>query len=117
MKKILSLMLVCVMLVGIVCTLSSCGNVLIGTYENETIYTTYEFKVNQFTMTIDIPFVDMDIVRSGTYKITGKGDEREIIFTFDEDGKEKTETYKFSSGKEDGKAYIVLGGVTFTKAD
>ena len=117
MKKILSIMLVCVMLVGAVCTFTSCGTILIGTYENETIYTSFEFKGNKFTMTLDIPYVDADVVRSGTYKITGKDDEREIVFTFEEDGEEKTETSKFSSGEKDGEKYIVIGGVTFTKAD
>lgn len=114
MKKILSVVLVCVMLVGMMCTLASCGTRLSGTYECEKLNTTIEFKGKDFTMTTEIPFVG-DVVRTGTYEITGEEGDREIVFTFEEDGEEETETSDLVIGE--GKKYIEIDGVKFEKAE
>ncbi len=108
MKKLLSMLLVCVLLLSCVFTFASCGkNKLDGRYSRTN--TAYEFDGRKFTLyTYGTESV------SGTYKIevTDTGEE-EITFTyrmFKGDSK-TTETLSFSSG--DG--YIQIGGVKYTK--
>ena len=116
MKKILSMTLVCVLLIGVMLTFTSCGTILFGEYESELLNTTIEFKLNKFTMTTEVPFLD-DIVKTGTYKITGEDGEREITFIYEEDGEEKEDTYSFSEMEKDGEKYIVIGGFNYEKED
>ena len=60
-----------------------------------------------------------DTVIEGKYEITtNDDDETVIVFTFeDEDAKEYSGEFKFSEGEEDGKEYIKLGIVKYTKVD
>ena len=113
MKKILSLALVCVMLVGMLCTLASCGTMLSGKYELAT--TTYEFKGNKYTKTTET--LIGNVVESGTYKITGEEGDREITFTYEQDGEEKTETYDFSQAEKEGQKYITIGFFSYNKVE
>ena len=113
MKRTLSILLVFVLLAGVAFTLTSCDAILLGTYENDVLNTTIEFKFNKFTMITEMPLVG-DVVKTGTYKITGDDGDREITFTF-EDG--ESETSSFSNGVIDGEKYVKIGGITFTEDD
>lgn len=120
MKKIISAILVCVLLVGCMLTLASCGKkVAKGTYKDALGFTAYTFKGNKVTLTIDKP--GEDIVLEGKYEINKTDDDKlEITFSFEgdeEDAEENSTTVSYSEGEEDGKKYIKLGGVKYTKAD
>ena len=80
MKRTLSILLVCALLVGVIFTLTSCGNILFGEYENDLLNTTYEFSFNKVTKTTEV--LGKHVVEEGTYKITGEEGERKITFTF-----------------------------------
>ncbi len=112
MKRALSTLLVCALLLGMILTLVSCGNMLFGTYELGNV--TYEFKGNKVTKTTVELITGKNIVETGTYKITGDEGERKITFTYED---EEPETYEFSSGENEGKEYIRIGLFTYTKAD
>ncbi len=99
MKKIISMIMVCVLLVGMLFTLASCG--LSGTYEDEYGLTTYTFKGKEFTC----EGLGMEI--EGTYEI--KGDE--ITFTYEFGNAEISKTYSF---ERDGKT-IIIDGVEYEK--
>ena len=123
MKKIISTILVCVLLLGCVMTLTSCGKMLSGKYElvlSESNRTSYEFSFNKVTRTITAGALGFtkDEVTEGKYKINEVEDgEFEITFTWDVDGEEKIETVSFSQGEEDGVKYIKLGIVKYNKVD
>ncbi len=113
MKKILSSILVCVLLVGMLFTLASCGKRLSGRYEiSDDIY--YEFKGNEYTASLGV--AGFAKTTNGTYEIkeNNEGD-LEIIFT--EEGSDDPQAYSFSEGEEDGVKYIKISGVKYTKAD
>ena len=121
MKKTISAVLVCVLLLGCVFALTSCGKTLSGTYEfkvTDDIKTTYEFSLNKFTKTITtgvLGYTKDDIVE-GKYEIKEiEENQFEITFTWEADGAEKTETVAFSEGEENDVAYIKLGGIKYTK--
>lgn len=79
MKKFLSAILVCVLLVGTMFTLVSCGNSLSGTYEG--LLFDLKFKGSKVTI-----IVKDEEVLTGTYEIEGKDDDMTISFDFvDED--------------------------------
>ena len=79
MKKVLSAILVCVLLVGTMFTLVSCGNNLSGTYEG--LLFDLKFKGSKVTI-----IVKDEEVLTGTYEIEGKDDDMTISFDFiDED--------------------------------
>ena len=65
MKKILSSVLVCVMLLSCMLVLASCGNTLSGTYEDETGFTSLTFKGKN--VEIEVFGASFD----ATYKIDG----------------------------------------------
>ncbi len=113
MKKIISLLLVCVLLVGCVFTLASCG-ALSGEYkESITGNIVYKFSGNSFTMTIDNIIGD-DTVVEGTYEVNE--DEGKITFTTtNEDGEKKTSTESFVKGTEGDVEYIKIGIVKYNK--
>ena len=117
MKRILSLVLVCVLLVGTVFALASCGVTLSGKYVDALGVTAYEFSGNKVKM-----YVGQNVVAEGTYKIEGEADEQTITFTFTsgEDADDESGTVDFVSGKEGDKEYIKLGSgilaVKYTKA-
>ena len=121
MKKIISAILVCVLLVGCMFTLASCGKkVAKGTYKDALNVTSYTFKGNKVTLTID-NIVGEDTVLEGKYEINKNDDgELEITFEFegdDDDAEKNSTTVSYSEGEEDGKKYIKLGGFKYTKAD
>lgn len=126
MKKILSTILVCVLLLGCVMSLSSCGKMLTGKYEVEAdavlaggkvVYDFTPFGYTKTTTTEVLGFAK-DTVEEGKYKIS-ENDEGKltITFTYEVDGEEKTETFAFSQGEEDGVKYVKLGLVKLTKVD
>ncbi len=114
MKKIISTLLVCVLLIGCVLTLASCGKKLSGRYElSDGLY--YEFNGKEYTSVLEVPILGK-VTKNGTYEIkeNNEGD-LEIIFT--EEGSEEPNAVSFSEGEEDGVEYIKIGGVKYTKAD
>lgn len=113
MKKIISTILVCVLLVGSIFTLASCGKSLTGKYEADfALYEEiYEFGMfGKVTKTVD-PISGDNTVTEGKYEFNEAGDE--ITLTFGDD----SATYDFSSGEEDGVKYIKLGIVKYEKID
>ena len=121
MKRIISTLLVCALLLGCVLTLASCGKMLMGKYEfvlSDSNKTTYEFMLNKVTKTTTagIAGYTKDIVTEGTYEINEVEDgEYEITFTWTIDGEEEIETLYFAEGEENGVQYIKIGIVTYNK--
>ena len=126
MKKIISTILVCVLLLGCVMSLSSCGKMLMGKYEadvdaivagGKVVYEFTPFGYTKTTTTEVLGF-EKSSVEEGKYKIA-ENDEGEltITFTYEVDGEEKTESVAFSQGEEDGVKYVKLGIVKYTKID
>ena len=77
MKKTLSAILACVLLIGCLFTLASCGKSLSGTYEIDLGVSeiTYEFGAfGKVTRTVD-PLVGDETVEEGKYKFNDAGDE------------------------------------------
>lgn len=115
MKKTISAILVCVLLVGCIFTLASCGKTLSGKYSADLsvlgVYT-YEFGAfGKVTRTID-PFVGNDTTTvEGEYKISDDGSK--ITLTFNDEAN----TYDLSTGTEDGVDYIKIDGVKYEKAE
>lgn len=118
MKKIISMVLVCVLLVASLLTLTSCGKTLTGKYEANLIAAevTYEFGMfGKVTCTVD-PIIGDEKVYEGKYEFNDAGDE--ITITFEgEDAEEYEGEYDFSSGVEDGQEYIKLGLLKYEKVD
>ena len=123
MKRIVSSVLVCVMLLSCVLALASCGLVFLsGKYENSvtvlgvTTTTSYEFEGKEVTVKRSIGSISSEY--TGEYEVkTNDNDEKVIVFTFGEEGSEFGGEYAFAQGNEDGKAYIKIGGTKYTKAD
>ena len=118
MKKIISAILVCVLLVGSVFALASCGKMLSGKYSDAvTGLTSYEFKGNKVKVTAGAG--NFAVSLDGTYKIAKNDDgKNEITFTFENDDDDKySGTFSFSDGEENGKKYIKIGVVKYNKAD
>ena len=117
MKKILSTVLVCVLLVSTLFVLASCGGkTLVGTYENDTLNTTYEFSaLGKVTRTVD-SILSGKKITEGKYSFSEEGDK--ITFTFEsEDGEENSETYDYSYGEEEGTKYIKIGLFKYFEID
>ena len=113
MKKAVSTLLICILLVGCITTLASCSKTLLGSYEADlgVSETTYKFGAfGKVTRTVD-PLVGDDVVTEGKYKFNDAGDE--ITLTFGDESK----TYDFSSGTEDGEDYIKLDFIKYEKED
>ncbi len=112
MKKIISTILVCVLLIGTLFTLASCGKSISGEYKDAlTGNVTYEFGMfGKFTKTVDNIIGD-DTVTEGKYEINDDGDK--ITFTFDDE----SETHSFATGEENGVEYIKIGLFKYEKAD
>jgi hypothetical protein len=112
MKKTVSALLVCVLLIGSLLTLASCGKSLSGVYKEAlTSNISYEFGAfGKVTKTVD-NFIGEDTVTEGKYEFNDDGSK--ITLTFDDEAK----TYDFSSGEEDGVEYIKLDGWKYNKAD
>ena len=115
MKKIISTLLVCVLLLGCVLTLGSCDKILMGEYKLDALVgeVTYEFKLNKVEISVEA--LGQDVAElEGTFKISknDKG-ESEITFTFEneENAKEYAGTFSFEKGDD----YIKIGGVKYNK--
>ena len=120
MKRIISTLLVCAILLGCVLTMASCSYVLMGKYELDAGVgsQTYEFALpNKVSITYEL--LTMEKTVEGTYKIAENEDgEFEITFTFaDEEAEKYAGTFSLSQGEEDGVKYIKIGGVKYTKVD
>ena len=117
MKKIISLLVVCIMLVGVVFSLASCGTMLSGKYTADVVFAnmTYEFSLNKVTLTVD-PIVGNNAVYEGKYVIEGEEGDQKITFTFeDKEAEEYSTTESFSKITKDGEDYIQIGLVTYKK--
>ena len=120
MKKTISAILVCVLLVCSVFALASCGKKLSGTYENEILGLSYEFSGSNVTITKKNVIVK-DVVIEGTYEI-GENDDGDTVITItveseEDDAEDLAGEYSFSEGEEDDAKYIKIGGIKYTKAD
>ncbi len=128
MKKTISTILVCVLLVGSLLALASCevAGFVFGTYTRTDTFvvditTTYEFSLTEVTKTT----VTDNLIGSGQtvetetmkYKV-GENDEGEkvIAFTVETSDGTKTTEYSFNSGKDDGGAYIEINGTRYYSA-
>ena len=121
MKRVISALLVCVLLVASVFAMASCGKMLSGKYEFDAVVggKTYDFSGNKVTITYELLGLEKSV--EGTYKIADDEDGKTTItFTFDaeeEDADDFAGEFSFSDGEEDGVKYIKIGGVKYTKAD
>lgn len=119
MKKILSAILVCVLLVGCVFALASCGKTLSGKYKLDAIIgsKTYEFKGNTVAITYEVAGFEKTI--NGEYKIAENEDgDLKITISFpdsEEDTDDFAGTFSFAEGKEGDTTYIKIGGAKYNK--
>ena len=117
MKKIISTLLVCVLLVGSIFTLASCSKTVSGTYEADLLAAkvTYEFGIfGTVTCTTD-PVLGDTTVKEGKYKIYESGDnEYKIAFTWEGDQAEG-DSVSFITGTEGDVDYIKIAGVQYNK--
>ena len=132
MKRVISALLVCVLLVASVFAMASCGKMLSGTYEAEVnfLFTKYKVSYSFSGNEVEVSSVLSSALGTltpksvkGPYKITEDEDgELEITFDFGEEeapeGAQDTGVaLSFSEGEEDGVKYIKIAGVKYTKAD
>ena len=108
MKRILSAILVCVLLVGCVVGMASCGKKLSGKYSDAAGVTTYEFSGSKVTLTVSILGTK---TYEGEYSIEENDEGKQVItFTFGEEADDKySGNFVLVEGEEDGKKYIKLG--------
>ena len=121
MKRIISTILVCVLLIGCVFTLASCSSILIGEYELDAglAEVTYDFSLTKVSITYE-DLLGNEKTIEGKYKIAENDDGKtEITFTFEneEEAKNYSGTFSFEKGKEGDDEYIKIGGVKYTKED
>ena len=114
MKRIISTILVCVLLLGCVLTLASCGKRLSGTYAatiaGQSVQISFTFKGDKFTgeMSTTVFGVTTTQKLEGTYEI----EDDKITLTYEEDGKTITTT---TSSFEKGKDFIKIDGIQLDK--
>lgn len=111
MKKTVSAILVCVIMVCSLFALVSCGKSLVGTYKAEKLLSdvTYEFELGgKVTKTSDRVIGKAEVLE-GTYEFSD--DNTRITFTFGED----TYTHDFVDGEEGGVKYIKIDGVKYNE--
>lgn len=126
MKKILSAVLACILLVGCVFSLAGCVlsvgpmTFISGKYNAEiTLVGEYDFEFSPLggvTVTFD-PILGDSSVYEGKYKVNNET--KEITLTWEGDAPALFDngTIDFTSGEEDGVEYVKLGSVKFTKVD
>lgn len=122
MKKFLSVVLACALLVGCVMIFASCG--LSGTYEKEVAGTevSFAFKGNKVTLVVDFPIIEKDLVLNGTYEL-GEDEEgnKTITITYEDDSSDEAKKYggtlSFAEGTENGEKYVSIGGVRYFLED
>ena len=125
MKKTISTILVCVLLVGTLLSLASCEmfGLVTGTYAKTTEFfgtettVTYEFSGKEVTVSTVTKIGNTSTTsnKTGEYEI-GENEEgqKTITLTFtNEDGEGTVTTYTFNSGNDDGGSYIEIGGVRY----
>lgn len=119
MKKIISAVLVCVLLMCCVFALASCGK-LSGTYKDAANITTFEFSGSKVTLRID-NIIGEDTVLEGKYEITEDEEGKQTItFTFDSEDDEADAweaPMSFLEGKEGDVEYIKIGIFKYNKVD
>ena len=109
MKKTVKIFALVMVVAMLALTLFACSKMINGKYKGDFfgVETTYEFKGKNVTRTTGVFGFEKD--EEGTYKIVKnpeKDGELLIELTFGD----KTETYSFSEGKEDGQKYIKING-------
>ena len=127
MKKTISTILVCVLLVGTLLSLASCEvlGMVIGTYSRtytnllgQEVTETWEFSGKEVTKST----TSTKLVGEGTntsteymeYEIGENEDGEKIIsLTVTTDNKSTTTDLKFNSGNDDGGSYIEIDGVRY----
>lgn len=122
MKKIISLVLVCVLLVGCVFALASCAKTLNGTYRlgDEDNGATYEFKGNTVKLTTTVFGFGKDT--EGTYEIK-ENEDKELILTItwadddDDASNDKKTDYVLVEGVEGNTKYIKLDTTKYNKVE
>lgn len=118
MKRIISIALVCVLLVGAALSLASCGKVLSGKYSLEAFgleTVAFNFSGNRVSLVL---LSQEDDAISGTYEIK-ENEKGNTVIVFDFGGDEEADEYEgelsFSEGEEDGVKYIKIAGVKYNK--
>lgn len=112
MKKVLSMILVCTLMLGCVFALSSCGGPS-GTYEGELGVGTYTFSGNTYTHVTKVANISSTV--TGTFKMGEDEKGKTIIFTTGEGEKATTTTFSYSEGREDDVFYIKIGSIRYNK--
>ena len=116
MKKIISAVLVCILLVGCMLTLASCSKKLSGTYKGDAGIgsATYEFSGKKVIITAEL--LTMEKKFEGKYEINEDEDGYTITFTFKDDEAESySGEFSFAEGEENGVEYIKIGGIKYKK--
>ncbi|MBQ8583762.1 MAG: hypothetical protein IJ488_04030 [Clostridia bacterium] len=120
MKRIISTVLVCLLLIGSVFALASCGNNPSGTYESTGYISVaktggvYEFSGKKVTYTYYIGGVESYSVE-GEFKVAENDEgELEITLTY---GEEKEDAESGTVAFEKGDDYIKIAGIKYTKAE
>lgn len=124
MKRTLSFVLACALLLGAVLLLASCGKTLSGEYTLDGYVgsKTYAFDGKSVAITYEISGFEKTI--EGTYEITENEEgEKRITITLDKEDEEDASAkvyageFSFSEGEEDGVKYIKIGGAKYTKVN
>ena len=126
MKKTISTILVCVLLIGSIFSLSSCevAGFVFGTYSR-----TYDALVVEETVTYKFGLGKVEVITTTEGQISGNTEtttkeykykvtenekgEKVIIFTVENDNDAKPIELSFNSGSDDGGAYIEIGGIRY----
>ena len=121
MKKLLSVLLAALLLIGCIMTLASCGG-LSGKYEADLVVAdvSYTFKGSNKVVVVIEPIIGDDVVLDGTYELTeDEAGNKAITITFTDNSSEEAKQYggtlAFSEGVEDGDRYVKIGGIKYTK--
>ena len=124
MKKIISAVLVCVLLVGCIFALASCAKTLNGTYKTGSgvLGSSYTFKGSDVTITYYL--LGTETVLHGTYVISEDEEKGQIItITIAADDAEADDADKYEGvhtlveGTEGDTKYIKIDGVQYTKVE
>lgn len=118
MKKTISRILLCALLVSCLFVLSACAPTLSGSYQADlvAVKATYAFESNgKLTLTLD-PLVGSNISWEGTYEINEDTNEITITLnTDDSDANKYSGTHSFAQGEEGDTEYIKINGIQYTK--
>ena len=126
MKKILSVLLVCVLLVGTVFALASCAKTLSGTYSvgGDALGNTYKFSGSSVEITYKVLGFEKTV--KATYEIKeveteDEDDDKEYTITIklnegeDDGGQNLAGTFPFAEGEDDDGKYIWIGVIKYYK--